>query len=219
MRGPEPAPFAVESSTRGSDAAVLAVESPAGGPDAAALACDAAVLVVESTTSAPDTAVLDVESTMRDPDAAPLAINAAPLAIEAAPLAAEKTMLAVHATLRASSNACDGRRHRARFYCDLVRNSVSEAARWALEAMMKSYEYQSDFAKKYYGEGLDQGLARGRMQGEAHALLTVLRARGIAVPEAARQRILAETDQARLERWLERAGTSATVADVLDEPS
>jgi len=59
----------------------------------------------------------------------------------------------------------------------------------------------------------------GRTEGEARALLAVLRGRGIAVPDAARDRILAERDLIRLERWLERSGTSATVADVLDEPS
>ena len=42
---------------------------------------------------------------------------------------------------------------RARFYGDLVLNSLNEAARRALEAMMKGYEYQSDFAKKYVAQG------------------------------------------------------------------
>jgi hypothetical protein len=59
----------------------------------------------------------------------------------------------------------------------------------------------------------------GRTEGEARALLTVLRGRGIAVPDAARERILAEKDPARLERWLEKAGTSATVTEIFDGPS
>ena len=46
---------------------------------------------------------------------------------------------------------------RARFYGDLVLNFLNEAARRALEAMMKGYEYQSDFAKKYVAQGRDQG--------------------------------------------------------------
>ncbi len=96
---------------------------------------------------------------------------------------------------------------RARFYYDLVLNSLNVAARRALEAMMKGYEYQSDFAKQYVAEG------------KASALLTVLRGRGIAVPDAARDRILAEKDPQLLERWLEKAGTSSTVAEVLGEPS
>jgi hypothetical protein len=96
---------------------------------------------------------------------------------------------------------------RARFYYDLVYNSLNEAARRSLEAMMKGYEYQSDFAKKYVAEGA------------AQALLTVLQARGIAVPDAARERILAQTDPERLKRWLERAVVAKSMAAVLDEPN
>jgi len=108
---------------------------------------------------------------------------------------------------------------RARFYYDLLVNSLNAAARRALEAMMKGYEYQSDFAKKYVAQGLDQGRTEGRVEGEALALLAVLRGRGITVPDATRERILAEKDPARLERWLEKAGTSSTVTEVLDDPS
>ena len=35
--------------------------------------------------------------------------------------------------------------------------STKEATRRALEAMMKGYEYQSDFAKKYVALGRSQG--------------------------------------------------------------
>lgn len=108
---------------------------------------------------------------------------------------------------------------RARFYYDLVYNSLSEAARRALEAMMKGYEYQSDFAKKYVAQGRDEGRDEGRVEGEARALLTVLQARGIAVPEGARERILAQKDPERLERWLHKAATAPSLAEVLDDPS
>lgn len=67
--------------------------------------------------------------------------------------------------------------------------------------------------------GRDEGRDEGRIEGEARALLTVLRGRGIAVPDAARERILAEKDPARLERWLEKAGTSTTVTELFDDPS
>jgi hypothetical protein len=101
---------------------------------------------------------------------------------------------------------------RAGFFGDIVYNSLNEAAREALEAMMiKGYQYQSDIAKKWYGQG--------RVEATAHSVLTVLRARGLAVPDAARERILAEKDAARLERWLEKAAVTASVAEVLDEPS
>src|SRR3954447_25430720 len=98
---------------------------------------------------------------------------------------------------------------RVRFYHDLVYNSLNEAARRSLEAMMKGYEYQSDFAKKY--------VAQGRAEEAAHNLLTVLQVRGLAVPDAARERILSQKDPEQLERWLERAVVAASIAAVLDE--
>jgi Essential protein Yae1, N terminal len=105
--------------------------------------------------------------------------------------------------------------------------------------MMKGYEYQSDFAKLYVAEGraegrvegltegltkgltegFTRGLAEGRVEGAARALLTVFRVRGFAVPDADRQRILAEKDPERLERWLERAAVAVSVSAIVDEPS
>jgi hypothetical protein len=108
---------------------------------------------------------------------------------------------------------------RARFYGDLVYNALNDAARRALEAMMKGYEYQSDFAKKYVAQGEAQGEAKGEIMTRARDVLTVLRVRGIAVPEAARERILAQNDPARLEGWLEKAAIATSVADVVDELS
>lgn len=105
---------------------------------------------------------------------------------------------------------------RARFYGDLVYTSLNEAARRALEAMMiKGYEYQSDFARKYVAEGE----AKGEAKGEARALLAALRVRGIPVPDAARARILSEKDAERLERWVERAVIAASLAEIFDDLS
>jgi len=108
---------------------------------------------------------------------------------------------------------------RSRLYYDLVYNSVNEAARRALEAMMKNYEYQSPFAKKYVAQGRAEGRTEGRTEEAARALLTVLRARGLAVPDVVRERILAQKDPERLERWLEKAAVAASVAAVIDEPN
>jgi hypothetical protein len=58
----------------------------------------------------------------------------------------------------------------------------------------------------------------GEAKGEAQALLAVLRTRGIAVPEAVRQRILGERDPKRIERWVVRAVVAASVDEVMDEP-
>ena len=50
-------------------------------------------------------------------------------------------------------------------------------------------------------------------------MLTVLRVRGLVVPDEARERILAQKDPERLERWLEKAAVAASVAAVFDEPN
>ena len=88
---------------------------------------------------------------------------------------------------------------------------------------MKGYVYKSDFAKKYLAqgraEGEAEGEAKGLLQGEARAVLTVLRARGIAVSEAARERIFAQKEPERLERWLEKAAVAASIAEVIGDLS
>ena len=76
-----------------------------------------------------------------------------------------------------------------------------------------------DFFEVARAEGRDEGRDEGRVETRAQAVLTVLRVRGIPVPDAARERILTEQDADRLERWLERAVVAGSAAAVLDEPS
>jgi hypothetical protein len=64
-------------------------------------------------------------------------------------------------------------------------------------------------------EGRTEGLAEGRAEGEVRAVLTVLDARGVYVPEKVRERIEACTDLERLETWLRRALTATTVDEVI----
>ena len=61
--------------------------------------------------------------------------------------------------------------------------------------------------------------SEGRAEEAARALLTVLRVRGIAVSDVARERIVAQKDPDALERWHERAIVATSLAEVLDEPS
>lgn len=68
-------------------------------------------------------------------------------------------------------------------------------------------------------EGRAEGRTEGRTEGTARAVLAVLRVRGIAVPDAVRDLILAQKDPKRLETWHERAVVAASVAEVIDEPS
>ncbi|WP_438016711.1 hypothetical protein WMF18_38885 [Sorangium sp. So ce315] len=73
-----------------------------------------------------------------------------------------------------------------------------------------------EYKQTLRAEARTEGRREGRAEEAARAVLTALRVRGIAVPDAARERILAEKDPETLERWLERAVVAASVAEVLD---
>lgn len=109
-------------------------------------------------------------------------------------------------------------RDHANLYTDVVLAALPEAARRHLEDLMAigTYEYQSDFARRYYGQGRAEGVAEGRAEGEAAALLAVLAARGIEVPGDARDRITGCTDLALLETWIRRAATATAIQDLFD---
>jgi hypothetical protein len=64
-----------------------------------------------------------------------------------------------------------------------------------------------------------EGEAKGLVKGRAKSIPTVLSVRSIAISEAARARILKETDLERLERWLVNAAVATSIEDVFDEPS
>lgn len=68
---------------------------------------------------------------------------------------------------------------------------------------------------EYRSELLREVDARGEARGEAGAVLTVLDARGVPVPEAIREQILACTDLTQLDTWLRRATTATTADDVI----
>ena len=68
-------------------------------------------------------------------------------------------------------------------------------------------------------EGFAEGFAEGLAEGFAGNVLIVLRARGIPVPDAVRERILAEKDPERQQLWLERAVIMTSLAEVLGELS
>jgi hypothetical protein len=59
--------------------------------------------------------------------------------------------------------------------------------------------------------------AEGHAQGSAKALLIMLQGRGISVPDAVRERILAERNPEQLTRWLERAGVATSIEDLLGD--
>jgi len=67
-------------------------------------------------------------------------------------------------------------------------------------------------------KGLEQGLEKGRVRGKAEAVLRVLEARGLAVDDDSRQRILGCQDPARLDRWLTASVTCASTGELLASP-
>ena len=77
-----------------------------------------------------------------------------------------------------------------------------------LMAMIKSWE-----------EGRAEARAEGYAEARARDVLTVLRVRGITVPDVVRERILVQKDLEQLERWLEKASVATSIGDVIDDPS
>ncbi|WP_437966990.1 hypothetical protein WMF04_46810 [Sorangium sp. So ce260] len=105
-------------------------------------------------------------------------------------------------------------------YGDLVLSSLNAAARRTLEAMMKSgYEFQSEFARSYVAkgrqEGREEGLREGTLKAKAHDVLSVIEARGLEVPTEVRERVLASTDLAELDRWIRRAAVVSDARELL----
>ncbi|MBB4906838.1 hypothetical protein [Actinophytocola algeriensis] len=118
----------------------------------------------------------------------------------------DKVLSAFLAGLRALSD------DQANLYTDLVLMTLPAAARARLEELMSTgtYEYKSEFARRYYGQGREEG----RAEGEARAVLGVLEVRGISVPDAARERIMQCLDLEQLETWVRRAVTVSTIEEL-----
>ncbi|WP_438016946.1 hypothetical protein WMF18_40160 [Sorangium sp. So ce315] len=100
-------------------------------------------------------------------------------------------------------------------YWDLVLSSLNAAARRTLEAIMKNYEFQSEFARSYVAKGVEQGRLAGLLEGKAQGVLAFLEARGLEVPAEVRERVLASTDIAELDRWIRRAASVGDARELL----
>ncbi|MBK8480613.1 MAG: hypothetical protein IPL40_05500 [Proteobacteria bacterium] len=131
----------------------------------------------------------------------------------------------------AALEAAAGLEHdRSMLYCDVVWRAAGAALRCQLEELMQSggYTYQSDFAKRYLAQGKAEGEAKGKAEGEAkgkaegeaQALLRILAARGLAISEDQRARMLDCTNLPLLDAWIDRALEATTVVELLDfEPA
>jgi len=143
----------------------------------------------------------------------------------------------------AALNEADG--NAAYYYEYAYRMSPLDIRHMLEDIMATTWPVYTPYAKKHYGKGLEdgraeghrrglaeghskglaegrsKGLAEGRSkglaEGEAKAVLTVLEARGIAVPEELRARIMGCTDLPQLEEWIRRAATVTTAHELFTE--
>jgi len=104
-------------------------------------------------------------------------------------------------------------------YCDLVLNALPETARRALQVMDTSkYEYQSEFARRYFAQGKAEGEARGKIEGQIALILRQLTARYGRLSPAAESHVRA-ANNTELDRIAERLLTAGTLDEALGSPS
>ena len=83
---------------------------------------------------------------------------------------------------------------------------------------MLNGEPLSDWAKAHYRQGKAEGEVVGKAAGKAESVLAILAARGLTLSPKERSAILAGADLERLDRWIARALTVRSVAELLSEP-
>ncbi len=130
----------------------------------------------------------------------------------------------VEAAVDAAAHLDDAR---AATYFDLIYSNLGELARAALEAVMAQgkWEYQSEFAKKYFAEGRVEGRVEGREEGREEGrveaarrlLRTVLAARAVSLSQRAIDAIESESDEGTLEEWTARAAVATSEGDVFGD--
>lgn len=168
--------------------------------------------------------VRDIEQAKRDPELAVLSAMAH---------GKEEVGLPIALAALAACGALDV--ERAMLYLDLVGISLSDVARAAFEDLMASqYEFQTEWAKKQkasldsardagFAAGVaarvevEAGVAARVAEAKAAAVLKFLSTRRITVTDEQKSRILACTDLARLERWIEKAVTLTTTDELFTE--
>jgi hypothetical protein len=102
---------------------------------------------------------------------------------------------------------------RSEMYFDLVLYCLSEAARRVLQAMdTTKYQYQSEFARRYFGQGREEGNVEGR----AEMALKLLSLRFGSLPEGVRGRVL-RASASDLDALAERLLSAHTLDEALED--
>ena len=76
---------------------------------------------------------------------------------------------------------------------------------------------RDDFIDGLLDQGRAEGRAEGETRGEAKMLLRVLAARGFAVTDDVRERVVGCTDAGRLETWADRAVTASSITEIFSD--
>lgn len=97
-------------------------------------------------------------------------------------------------------------------YPDFIHAMLGDVARAALELLMNpaTYQYQSEFARKYIALGKTEGKAEGK----AEVLLKLLGLRGFTLPPELRARVESCQELATLDLWVERVLSATSLDDV-----
>ncbi len=111
-------------------------------------------------------------------------------------------------------------------YFDYVFAAMSATALSSLEEIMtvRDYEFRTELIGRPFREGRAEGREKGRAEGReegraegrAQAILDVLEARGISVPDGTRERITTSSDLDELGLWVRRAATLDRVEELFD---
>jgi hypothetical protein len=108
-------------------------------------------------------------------------------------------------------------------YSLLIEANLSEAARKAIEMQPGLGKYFSEKQRRNYergraegkAEGEAKGKAEGEAKGKADAVVKILMRRGLTLSADQQRRIVACTDLATLDRWLDRSLSASSVDELL----
>ena len=112
--------------------------------------------------------------------------------------------------------------NQSQLYWDLVTTALPARVRQALEASMEGYEYQSEFARRYYNQGREEGREKGREEGRERLQRAVLSLAGaklevVTVEDEAAIRAIRDDDALEaLNSALGSAKNAVEARDVLD---
>jgi hypothetical protein len=106
--------------------------------------------------------------------------------------------------------------HHAIVFHDLIVASLDDAARRALEEAMLTpkYEFKSEFARRYYGAGREEGREEGRLTAAREHLLALVERRLGRLDPALGDRIAAMADVERLSALVVEVGAAADAAAI-----